>query len=173
MITIQRPGQSNLEVEFILIDFEGTLASDRRVHPKAKDKINLLSKRVKIYIFVNPPIPPFDKGGRGGILPKEEKERVEEALRKIKAEIVYLTEGEASQKKSDLLRQLGQAKTVAIGNGADDVAMIEEAGFGICVLGKEGTFSEAMKKADVVFLNILDALDFLLRPLRQKATLGK
>ena len=49
--------------------------------------------------------------------------------------------------------------------------MIEEAGFGICVMGKEGTSSEAMKKADVVFMNILDALDFLLKPLRQKATL--
>ncbi len=51
MITIQRPGQDPLEIEFILIDFEGTLASDRRVHPKAKDKINLLSKRTKIYIL--------------------------------------------------------------------------------------------------------------------------
>jgi len=51
--------------------------------------------------------------------------------------------------------------------------MIEEAGLGICIMGKEGTFSEAMKKADVVFMNILDALDFLLKPLRQKATLGK
>ncbi len=156
MISIERPGQSNLEVEFILIDFEGTLASDRRVHPKAKDKINLLSKRTKIYI-----------------LTKEEKERAEEALRKIKAEIVYLKEGDASQKKLDLLHQLGQAKTVAIGNGVDDVPMIEEAALGVCILGKEGTSPEAMKKADVVFLNILDALDFLLRPLRQKATLSQ
>ena len=51
MITIQRPGQEPLEIEFILLDFEGTLATDRRVHPKAKDKINLLSKRAKIYIL--------------------------------------------------------------------------------------------------------------------------
>jgi soluble P-type ATPase len=156
MISIERPGQSNLEIEFILIDFEGTLASDRRVHPKAKDKINLLSKRTKIYI-----------------LTKEEKERVEEVLKKVKAETIYLREGESSQKKLELLRQLGPARTVAIGNGVDDAPMIEEAGLGICVLGEEGTFSEAMKKADVVFMNILDALDFLLRPLRQKATLGK
>jgi soluble P-type ATPase len=156
MIFIERPGQGNLEIEFILIDFEGTLALDRRVHPKAKDKINLLSKRAKIYI-----------------LTKEEKEHAEEVLKKVKAEIIYLTEGESSQKKLDLLRQLGANRTVAIGNGADDVPMIEEAGLGICVLGKEGTFSEAIKKADVVFMNILDALDFLLKPLRQKATLGK
>jgi soluble P-type ATPase len=156
MISIQRPGQSNLEIAFILIDFEGTLASDRRVHPKAKDKINLLSKRTKIYI-----------------LTKEEKERVEEVLKKVKAETVYLTEGESSQKKLELLRQLGPARTVVIGNGIDDISMIEEAGLGVCVLGKEGTSSEAMKRADVVFMNILDALDFLLKPLRQKAGLGK
>jgi soluble P-type ATPase len=156
MITIQRPGQSNLEIEFILIDFEGTLASDRRIHPKAKDKIDLLSKRTKIYI-----------------LTVEEKERVEEALKKVKAEIIYLAGGDSSQKKLELLRQLGPARTVAVGNGADDVPMIEEAGLGVCVLGKEGTFSEALKKADVVFMNILDALDFLLKPLRQKASLGK
>jgi soluble P-type ATPase len=156
MITIQRPGQSNLEIEFILVDFEGTLASDRRVHPKAKDKINLLSKRTKIYI-----------------LTAEEKERVEEVLRKVKAEIIYLTQGESSQKKLDLLRQLGATRTVAIGNGVDDVPMIEEAGLGVCVLGKEGMSSEAMEKADVVFMNMLDALDFLLKPLRQKTTLGK
>jgi soluble P-type ATPase len=156
MITIQRPGQGNLEIEFILIDFEGTLALDRRVHPKAKDKINLLSKRTQIYI-----------------LTKEEKECVEEALKKVKAEIIYLMEEKSSRQKLDWLHQLGATRTVAIGNGIDDIPIIEEAGFGICVMSKEGTSSEAMKKSGVVFMNILDALDFLLKPLRQKATLGK
>jgi len=155
MISIERPGQGNLEIEFILIDFEGTLASDRRVHPKAKDKINLLSKRTKIYI-----------------LAKGEKEGVEESLRRVKAEIFYLTEGDFSRRKLDLLRQLGPTRTVAIGNGVDDAPMIEEAGLGICIISKEGTSVEAMKRADVVVSNILDALDFLLKPLRQKATLG-
>jgi len=51
MITIEGPGQKPLEIESILIDFEGTLARDRRVHPKAKDKINLLAKRTRIYVF--------------------------------------------------------------------------------------------------------------------------
>jgi len=155
MIAIQRPRQEPLEVEFILLDFEGTLASDRRVHPKAKDKINLLSKRTKIYI-----------------LTKGERELVEEVLKKVKAEVIYLKEGEASQRKLDLLRELGAAKTVAIGNGVDDVLMIEEAGLGICVIGKEGAAGEAIEKADVVVTDILDALDFLLKPFRQKATLG-
>ncbi len=156
MISIERPGQDHLEIDFILIDFEGTLASDRRVHPKAKDKINLLSKRAQIYI-----------------LTKGEKELVEERLRKVRAELTYLQEAGASQQKLDLLRRLGASRTIAIGNGVDDASMIEEAALGVCILSKEGTCSETMKKADLVFMNILDALDFLLKPLRQKATLGQ
>ncbi len=155
MLTIEKPGHGDLQIEFILIDFEGTLASDHRVHPKAKDKINLLSKRAKIYILT--------KGG---------KERAEEVLKKVKTEIIYLTEGESSQKKLDLLRQLGANGTVAIGNGGDDGPMMEEAGLGVCVIGKEGASAEAVKKADAIFTDILDALDFLLKPLRQRATLG-
>ena len=152
MIPIQRPGQEPLEIDFILIDFEGTLAADRRVHPKAKDKINLLSKRTKIYILTS-----------------GEKEVVEETLRKVKAETSYFPEGDASREKLDLLRQLGVARTAAIGNGADDGPMLEEAALGICVVGKEGTSIEAMKKADVVVSNVLDGLDFLLKPLRQRS----
>lgn len=156
MITIKRPGQEDLEIEFILIDFEGTLASDRRVHPKAKDKINLLAKRTQIYI-----------------LTKGDKESVEESLKRVKATITYLKEGESSQQKLDLLHQLGSTRAVVIGNGEDDVPILEEAVLSISVLGREGTFSEAIQKADIVFINILDALDFLLKPLRQKATLGR
>jgi soluble P-type ATPase len=155
MIAIQRPGQNPLQIEFILLNFEGTLATDRRVHPKAKDKLNLLSKRTSIYI-----------------LTKGEQEAIREILKKVKAQVVYFMEGKVSQGKLDLLRQLGAAKTVAIGNGVDDAAMIEEAGLGICIMSVQGTSGEAIKKADVLFTDILHALDFLLKPLHHKATLG-
>jgi soluble P-type ATPase len=155
MIILQRPGRTHLEIEFILLNFEGTLATDRRIHPKAKDKLNLLSKRTNIYI-----------------LTKGEQEAIPEILKKVKAEVVYFEEGEVSQGKLDLLRQLGATKTVAIGNGVDDVPMIEEAGLGICIIDVEGASGEAIKKADVIFTNILDALDFLLKPMRHKAVLG-
>ena len=156
MIPIERPGQNHLEIEFVVLDFEGTLAIDRRIHPKAKERINLLSRRTKIYI-----------------LTREKKEPIEERLRKVKAEIIYLAEGDSSQRKLDWLRQLGPSQCVAIGNGVDDAAMIHEAGIGIGIIGKEGSSGEAIKNADLVFTDILDALDFLLKPLRQKATLSK
>lgn len=155
MILLQRPGREPLEIESLLIDFEGTLAIDRRVHPKTKDKLSLLSKRLKIYV-----------------LSKEPKEIVETALRKVKAELVCVREGESSQEKMTWLQRLGPERTVAIGQGWDDVEMIEQSAFGICVLGKEGTAAKAIEKADLVVTNILDALDFLLKPLRQRATLS-
>jgi soluble P-type ATPase len=156
MLTLHRPGQDPFEIEFILIDFEGTLAQDRRIHPKAKDKINLLSKRTRIYV-----------------LAKGEKEFLDEAFRKVNAEPFYSKEGETTQQKLDLLRQLGADKTIAIGNGVDDAQLLEEACFGICVVGREGASGEAIRRADLVVSNIIDALDFLLKPLRQKATLGR
>ncbi len=155
MISIQRPGQRPLETEYLLIDYEGTLAVDARVHPKAKDKINLLSKRLNIYI-----------------LAKGEKEKIEERLKNVKAEALFLKEEDASREKLDLLRKLGPERTIAIGNGRDDAPMLEEAGFSICVIGKEGASGETLKRADLVVTDILSGLDFLLKPLRQKNTLG-
>ena len=146
----------NLELHFVLIDFEGTLAMDGRVHPKAKDKVNLLSKRATIYI-----------------LAKSNREKVEETLRKMKAEILYVTEGDSSQQKLDVLQRLGPHQTAVIGNGFDDVQIMEQAGLGMCVIGKEGSSPEAVAKADLVVTSVLDALDFLLKPLRQGATLGR
>jgi soluble P-type ATPase len=156
MILLQKPGQPPLEIDSILIDFEGTLATDRRVHPKAKDKLNLLARRTKIYVFI-----PQGAGWS------------EEALRKVKAEIISLRQGETGQEKLDVLNRVGPARTAAIGNGWHDIPMIEQAGLGICVMSREGAAGELIQKADLVFISILDALDFLLKPLRQKATLGQ
>lgn len=156
MITILRAGHEPLEIDSILIDFEGTLALDGRVHPKVKDKLNLLAKRARIHI-----------------LTEEKKEKVEEVLRKVKAEIVYLSPGEGSREKSRCLEQAGPSRTVAIGNGVDDGEILEKAALGLAVLSREGTAASTAMKADLLFPAILDALDFLLKPLRQKATLKR
>jgi soluble P-type ATPase len=156
MISIQRPGMESLDIHFVLIDFEGTLAMDGRVHPKAKDKVNLLSKRAAITI-----------------LTKSNREKVEETLTKMKVEILSVTEGDSSQQKLNILQRLGPHQTAVIGNGLDDVRIMEQAGLGMCVIGKEGSSAEAMAKADLVVTNVLDALDFLLKPLRQRATLTR
>ena len=155
MITLQSSSQAKLEIEHLIIDYEGTLAMDGRVHPKAKDKINLLAKRLNIYILV-----------------KGEQEKAEEVLKRVKAKIIFLKEPEPSAQKLEFLLNLGAPKTGVIGNGEDDVPMSKEAGFSMAIIGKEGGSGELIQSADLTFLTIVDALDFLLKPLRQKATLG-
>ena len=74
---MERPGQEPLGIECILLDFEGTLAVDHRVDPKAKDKMNLLSRRAKVYF-----------------LAQGQDKVAEEVLRNVNAEIIHLKEGE-------------------------------------------------------------------------------
>jgi len=62
---------------------------------------------------------------------------------------------------------------IALGQGANDVAMLHDAALGICVLVAEGTAVEALMAADVVAPNVLDALALLYQPLRLVATLRR
>ncbi len=62
---------------------------------------------------------------------------------------------------------------VAIGNGANDVRMLEWAARGIAVLGPEGLAVSCFQAADVVAPDIGAALDLLLLPRCLMATLRR
>jgi len=156
MMRIEIPGQETWEIENIVFDLNGTLTVDGRIHPKTKDKINLLAKRNNVYVMT------ADTRGDS-----------QDVLRKVKAEIVLLEGDDTGKAKADFVRRVGAHQTVAVGNGCNDRLMVREASLGICILGREGASSETLRNADLVFPSILDALDFLLKPLRQKATLRK
>jgi soluble P-type ATPase len=156
MIRIEAPGQDTRDIENIVLDLNGTLTVDGRIHPKTKDKINLLAKRTSIFIMT------ADTRGDSHDL-----------LRKVKAEIVLIEGGETGKAKMDFVRKIGLERTAAMGNGYNDRLMVKEASLGICILGREGASSETLRNSDIVFPSILDALDFLLKPLRQKATLRR
>jgi soluble P-type ATPase len=156
MIRIEAPGRDTLEIENIVFDLNGTLTVDGRIHPKTKDKINLLAKRTKVYIMT------ADTRGDS-----------QTVLQKVRAEIVLIEGDDTGKAKEEFVKRLGSARTVAVGNGHNDRLMVKEAGLGLSVLGREGTSSETVKNSDILFASIIDALDFLLKPLRQKATMRK
>ena len=156
MIKLDIPGRGALEFENIVLDLNGTLSVDGKIHSKARDKINLLAKRANIYVIT------ADTRGQAG-----------QILGKLKAEIVLLSGDNTSQEKAKFIQAVGPNRTVAIGNGYNDHLMVKEAALGFCIIGKEGASAETIKNADVVLQDILDALDFLLRPLRNKATLRR
>jgi soluble P-type ATPase len=67
--------------------------------------------------------------------------------------------------------ELGAEHVVAIGNGANDAAMLQQAVLGIAVLGGEGLATACLTAADIVVPSIESALDLLLYPRRLVATL--
>jgi P-type E1-E2 ATPase len=84
---------------------------------------------------------------------------------------VTLQRVESGDEKRRFVEELGGERCVAIGNGANDTAMLEIAALGIAIVGPEGAASAAVRAADVVCGSILDALDLLLDERALVATL--
>jgi len=151
---IDIPGWGSIDIENIVIDLNGTVATDGRIPPDLKEKIKSLSKIAKIYILT------ADTQGTAD----QEIPGMSVELKKIS--------GESSKMgKFEFLKTLDLELTVAIGNGNNDQVILKEAALGIAVLGDEGVSVSAMKSADIVVKSIHDALDLFLKPKRLIATL--
>jgi len=77
------------------------------------------------------------------------------------------------EEKARQVAALGADRCAAIGNGANDAAMLDAAALGIAVVGPEGAAASAVRSADVVCASILDALDLLLDERALVATLRR
>lgn len=73
--------------------------------------------------------------------------------------------------KARYVDELGADRCVAIGNGANDAAMLTAAALGIAVVGPEGAAGSALAAARVVCSSIIDALGLLLDDRALVATL--
>jgi len=67
--------------------------------------------------------------------------------------------------------ELGAEHCAAIGNGANDAAMLKAACIGIAVLGGEGVATSALRAADVLCGSMGEALDLLIHEAGLAATL--
>ena len=81
--------------------------------------------------------------------------------------------GSEVEQKAKFVRELGTDEVAAIGNDANDLAMLRSAALGIAVLGPEGSASATVQAADVVVTSIEMGLDLLLHPRRLVATLRR
>jgi soluble P-type ATPase len=151
---IDIPGRGNIDVENIVIDLNGTIATDGKVPLEVKEKIKVLSDQAKIYILT------ADTQGTAN-----------EEILGMNAELIKIPEEDSKQGKFDFIKTLNLEMTAAIGNGGNDQLILKEAALGIAVLGDEGLSVSAVKSADIVVKNIQNALDLLLKPKRLIATL--
>ena len=154
MIKMVIPGCGDMEIENIVLDLNGTIATDGKIPSEVKEKINSLSDKAKIYILT------ADTQGTAS----EESSDMSVELLKVSGE-------DSAEVKLRVVESLDPSRTVAIGNGNNDQLILKEAALGIAVLGDEGISVSAMKNADIVVKNISDALDLFLKPKRLIATL--
>jgi soluble P-type ATPase len=154
MINLSIPGWGNMEIENIVLDLNGTIATDGKIPLEVKEKINSLSETVKVYVLT------ADTQGTAS-----------EEIAGMDAELLRVSEEDSTEVKLRVLKSLAPEKTVVIGNGNNDHLILREAALGIAVLGDEGMSVSTMKYADILVKNISDALDLFLKPKRLIATL--
>ena len=154
MIEINIPGWGDMEIENIVLDLNGTIATDGRIPSEVKEKINSLSHGVKIYILT------ADTQGTAS-----------EESSDVKVELLKVSEKDSTEVKLRVIESLDPTRAVAIGNGNNDHLILKEAALSIAVLGDEGASFSAIKSADIIVKNISDALDLFLKPKRLIATL--
>lgn len=156
MITIVIPGNKIIEAEFLVLDFNGTLAIDGSLIKGVRELLNELSTSLQIHVITS------DTFGKAS-----------EGLRDINCTLKILKGNDHQMQKLRYLETLGKQRTIAIGNGLNDTLMLENAALGIALLQKEGLSVIAMQHADILCTCILDALELLTNPGRIIATLRK
>src|SRR4030043_226611 len=119
MLRMEIPGRGVYSVEFLVLDMNGTISTDGRIPGRFRDKINLLAKRLKVYI-----------------LTADTRGDAQERLGRINAELVRITEGDEAPQKEQFVRAIGGEKTIAVGNGYNDHLMVQEAALAIAVIGR-------------------------------------
>ncbi len=155
MIQISIPGRNwEMNFEHLVLDLNGTLAVDGLLIPGVRERIEQLKSRLKVYVLT------ADTFGAGAAIARE-----------LGTELFQVRGRDGGEDKRDFIKQIGPEKTVAIGNGYNDIFMLREAALGIAVIGAEGCAVEAIRHADIVVRDINDALDCLNNPMRIIATL--
>lgn len=154
MLNLDIPGYGNLELENIVLDYNGTIAKDGKFISELEHIISDLSKVFKIYVIT------ADTFGT-----------VEKNLKNLDVTIKKLFGNSEREEKKQFINMLGSEKTVAIGNGNNDILMLSEAKIGICIIGEEGCAKTALENADIVIGSIKSALELFKNPKRLIATL--
>ena len=156
MIELNIPGRGTIQLEHLVCDVNGTLAVDGVLIEGVGKNLPKLRDRLQIHLLT------ADTHGRQDHLDQQ----LGMAATRIKP-------GQEAEQKQHYVQGLGAEHVVAIGQGANDAAMLQTAAVGICVLSQEGTAIETLLAADLVVPHILNALDMLEKPLRLLATLRK
>ncbi|AHL22613.1 HAD family hydrolase [Thermococcus nautili] len=145
------PGYGKLEFGAVLFDLNGTLGVEGKVPEDVKE---LLAKLADRYTVV--------------VLSADTFGTLEEEFRGLPVRIERVSSG---AEKAEIAE--GYAPYVAVGNGNNDVAMLEKAELAFCVIGREGGSVDALLASDVVVTDVRDVIEMLLNEKKLIATLRR
>lgn len=154
MLEIVIPSRATLYLEYLVLDLNGTIALDGQIIHGVGERLDRLGQLLDLWLVS------ADTQGTLASLA---------VSLKVQAQLLQ-PGGEATQKAA-LVEELGPRRVVAIGNGANDEAMLRRATLGIAVMGSEGLATACLSAADLIAPDIQTALDLLLWPRRLIATL--
>ncbi|MCX8063410.1 MAG: HAD family hydrolase [Anaerolineales bacterium] len=154
MIELNIPGRGSLHLEHLVCDLNGTLAIDGNLLEGIPRILKNLSDRLAIHV-----------------LTANTRKNVDTIELQLGLTVQTILRGEETQQKAAYVRNLGASSVIAIGQGANDAAMLKEAAVGICVLSPEGTSVVAIQSADLLVPNIYTAFELIEKPLRLVASL--
>ena len=155
MIEVSVPGLGVLRIEHLVLDFNGTLATDGQLMSGVKKRLKILAEDLDIHVVT------ADTFGRA----KQE-------LKGLPVELVILpTDIPQDIAKAEYVNRLGAEVTACVGNGRNDCAMLKQSALGIAIMLEEGVAVDALMSGDVVVSDIKNALGLLTHPLRLVATL--
>ncbi len=161
MLRIPIPGRDTLELEHLVCDMNGTLAEDGLLLDGVTERLARLSADLRLHVLT--------ADTHGTLAAVAEKLRRSCVAADQPAPIWERVATGADKER--YVRQLGATRVVALGNGANDEAMLWAAALGIAVIGSEGAFGPTVLAARVIARSPLEALYLLLYPERLVATL--
>ena len=154
MITIDIPDFGPLELEHLVMDYNGTMAIDGDLIEGVANRLESLSSHLKLHVIT------ADTFGK-----------VKAQMKGVPCSVEVLEPGNQDVAKNEFVEKLGANRVMAVGNGRNDAAMLRTARLGVVVIQEEGAAIASLTAADVATPTINDALDLLLNPLRLVATL--
>ncbi len=156
MIEINIPGHGLVQLEHLVCDVNGTLAVDGRLPDGMIRALTSLGDRLKIHLLT------ADTHGQQHIIDQQ-----------LNLQAVRIEPGHEAEQKATYVTQLGVDRVAAIGQGANDAAMLKSAAIGIALISVEGLAVETLMSADLLMPDIFSALALFERPMRILASLRK
>ncbi len=154
MIRLEIPGMEPLEIEHLVLDYNGTMAVNGIIIAGVMERLEKLSVLLDIHVLT------ADTYGS-----------VHEQCDGHTISVHVIGKYQQDREKLIFLESLKTQHCIAIGNGKNDALMVSHAALGIALIQEEGTSTKTIMASDIVFKTINDALDSLLNPNRLIATL--